>query len=60
MHWLQTLVVVLQSMQFMTPQLATQEVEETRVKLVLQVAQTLADEHDAQLLILQFSRQRLF
>ena len=47
-------------MQFMTPQLATQEVEETRVKLVLQVAQTLADEHDAQLLILQFSRQRLF
>ena len=59
MHWLQTFVVVLQSMQFMTPQLATQEVLETRVKLVLQVAQTLAEEQEAQLVMLQFRRQRL-
>ena len=59
MHWLQMLVVALQSMQFMTPQLGTQEELETRVKLVLQVAHTLAGEHEAQLLMLQLRRQRM-
>ena len=58
-HWLQMLVVALQSMQFVTPQLGTQEELETRVKLVLQVAHTLAEEHEAQLLMLQLRRQRL-
>jgi len=59
MHWLQMLVVWSQLMQLLMPQFATQEVEEMRVKLVLQVAQTPAAEQLAQLVMLQVRRQTL-